>query len=419
MGIIKQAFTVLFCSLLASGALLVGCSSENNSDKRYDEAVGVAKTQPQTEEKAAASSSAASADASASAPSAAAQVSDASAPAPLQISANNVVKNDSGKVLYNPNKKYGSLWESELFSDQRFQLKIKLSASEQKEAKILARSFESHMERGKYFMHYLLSELKARNLPAELAAIPLVESGFKLRAKSHANAHGPWQFTRRTGKSFGLTVTSSYDEFYDFIASTEASLTYLEHLYQALDQDWELAFVAYNQGEFGVKKSIRRAKAAGVKKINAQTIPLTKTARTYLSRVRCYADILHHPESYGVKHPEVSDHAAFKRIELAGTVNSMKEVAKLSGVDLETLKHLNAGYLTDSLKTNKDHGLLVPVENVLKLETAIAMLSPKDTANQRLADQGAAHGSGAADQRTINPNANGITRGTTQDVALN
>lgn len=401
MGLMKKAYTVFFCSILASLALLTGCSSENNSSKHaYNDSVGVAKSQ----DLAAADRASSSTEGTSS--------EDKQDKAPLTIAAANVVKNESGAVLYNPNEKYGSLWKSDLFNDSRFKLKIKLTASEKKEAKILARSFESHMERGKYFMHYLLSELKARDLPAELAAIPLVESGFKLRAKSHANAHGPWQFTRRTGKSFGLTVTSSYDEFYDFIASTEASLTYLEHLYQALDKDWELAFVAYNQGEFGVKKSIRRAKAAGVTKINARTIPLTKTARTYLARVRCYADILHHPEAYGVEHPEVPAHAAFKRVGVAGSVTSMKEVAKITGVDIETLKHLNAGYLTDSLKTNKDHGLLVPVENVLKLETAIAMMQPKG--QTQLAEQPS-----SSTRQPIDPNATSITRGQTQDVALN
>lgn len=356
---IKKAYTVFLCSFIASCSfLLMGCSSESNKIAAYNSAENIAK--------------------------------DSKA----------VVRSESGKVLYNPSQKYGSLWQSDLFAPERFKLKVKLSKAEKKEADYLALSFESHMERGKYFMHYLLSELKARNLPAELAAIPLVESGFKQRARSSANAHGPWQFTRRTGKSFGLTVTSRYDEFYDFIASTNASLTYLEHLYQALDKNWDLAIVAYNQGEFGVKKSIRRAKAAGVKKINASTIPLTKTARTYLARVRCYADILQHPERYGVEHPKVSDHAAFKHIEIAGTVTSMKEVAKLSGVDLETLQHLNAGYLTDSLKTGEDHGLLIPVENVTRLEHAIAMIYPEG--RTQLAEQ---------------HNDSVVTRGKTQDVA--
>lgn len=286
--------------------------------------------------------------------------------------------------LYDSRKDYGSIWNSDLFNDDRFQMNIKLKPNEQKEAKVLARSFEKHMERSKMFMHYLLTELKERNLPLELAAVPLVESGFNPRAKSHAGAHGPWQFTRQTGKSFGLEVNANYDEFYDFVASTDASLTYLEHLYRAFDKNWELALIAYNQGEFGVKRAIRRAKSAGVKNIVPENLKLSKTARTYLVRFRAYADILHHPEAYGLEHPKIENRVAFKRVQVAGKVNSMREAAKLAGVDLKTLKHLNAGYLTDSLAGNKNHGLLVPIDNVRRLERAlgIAPVNPAEHAQE-------------------------------------
>ena len=45
--------------------------------------------------------------------------------------------------------------------------------------------------------------------------------------------------------------------------------------------------------------------------------------------------------------------------------------AELSGVKITTLQHLNAGYLTDSLKTQHQYGLLVPIENVKRLERAL------------------------------------------------
>lgn len=285
------------------------------------------------------------------------------------------VTKSAEELLFNPSKEYGSLWESDLFADDRFTLKIKLSDSEKREAKKLARSFESHMDRAKIFMHYLLTELEARNLPAELAAVPLVESGFKVRARSYAGAHGPWQFMRRTGKSFGLKVTSHYDEFYDFVTSTQASLSYLEHLYKELNQDWELALIGYNQGEFGVKKAIRAAKRNGVKNLSAENLPLTRGARTYLKRFRAYAAILQEPEAFGVSHPEVDNRIAFKRVAIGDRVNSMAEAAKIAGVDLDDLKHLNAGFLTDSLKSESHRGLLIPSEHALQFEQALGLVS--------------------------------------------
>lgn len=289
---------------------------------------------------------------------------------------NRSAKNVDGK-LYDPSREYGSLWNSELFNEERFKLKIKLNAREQKEAKKLARSFETHMERATLFMHYLLSELKRRNLPAELAALPLVESGFKTRAVSHAGARGPWQFTRQTGRSYGLKVSSNYDEFYDFIASTNASLTYLEHLYNELNHNWDLAIAAYNQGEFGVKRAIRRALSAGVAKneLSRDNVPLSNHAQLYIRRFRAYAAILQNPEAFGVEHPEIENHVAFKRVKIAGRINSMRRAAQLAGVDLDVLRHLNAGYLSDSLTSDRQRGLLVPIEHAARLEKALGIKS--------------------------------------------
>ena len=267
-------------------------------------------------------------------------------------------------------QKFGSLWKSDLFSAKRFKLKVALTAAEQKEAKILSRSFEQHMERAKPFMHYLLTALKERNLPAELAAVPLVESGFKPRARSNADAHGPWQFTRQTGKSFGLEVSANYDEFYDFIKSTEASLNYLTHLHNEF-KNWDFALIAYNQGEFGVKKALRKAKAMGIKEVTTDNLPVSRTAKTYIKRIRSYAAILQHPENFGVQHPLIANRAAFKQVDLQGLVTSMREVAHLSGVALPVLKHLNAGYLTDSLASKKKREILVPIDNVDQLEHAL------------------------------------------------
>lgn len=337
---IKKAFTVILCSAVA--CFLAACSSEQAVTSK-DSAV-------------------ASKGESIIAKSEVASIKAGQSTSKAEL--------DVTELYYNPSKEYESLWQSDLFTKDRFTMNVKLSVPERKEAKRLARSFESHMERGKVFMHYLLTELKARNLPAELAAVPLVESGFHQRARSHANAHGPWQFTRQTGKSFGLTVTAKYDEFYDFVASTQASLNYLEHLYRELDNDWELALIAYNQGEFAVKKAVCNAKNRGVKNISASSITLSKGARTYLKRCRAYAAILQSPESFGVSHPAVDNRVAFVSFELTNSVTSMSQAAKLSGVALDDLKHLNAGFLTDSLKTDKQRSLLIPAENAAQFMKA-------------------------------------------------
>jgi len=82
------------------------------------------------------------------------------------------------------------------------------------------------------------------------------------------------------------------------------------------------------------------------------------------------------PDRYHINLPEIKNRPAFKRVQVAGRLNSMKKAAQLSGVEVDTLKRLNAGFLTDSLKTIGDHMLLVPVDHAGRLENALDEQTP-------------------------------------------
>lgn len=279
-----------------------------------------------------------------------------------------------------------SVWESDLCDASRFKLNVKATEQERKIARSFAKTFERRLKDGNIYIHYLLSELKKNDLPIELVAIPMLESGLNTKAKSRSGAHGMWQYMRHTGNSLGLHKEGNYDEIYDFTEATKASLKYFKHLYEVMDHNWDLAAAAYNQGEYGVKRALENAKARGVKDININTVKISPAARAYVNRFHAFADLLKNPQSYGITPPHIKNRPAFKRVEIAGRIDSMKKASEMSGVSLETLKVLNAGYLSDSLKSGSNHGLIVPVANASRLESAIESykVSPRnDTADNR------------------------------------
>lgn len=304
-------------------------------------------------------------------------------------SAANIINNKTEKTSYSYNhhnyshsNKYAeSVWDSSLIDDSRFKLNIKLTAEEERWARKNAQSLATHLKEGSAFVHYLLVELDKKDLPVELMAIPLIESGLNPHVKSSAGAHGPWQFMRSTGKSLGLKRTGNYDELYDFIATTEASLDYLKYLYSELEHNWDMVAAAYNQGEFGVKKAIRQAKARGVTEFNVKTVKLSQSAKTYIKRFHAYAALLKNPEDFDLDLPVIQNRPAFKKVEVAGRISSMKKAAELSGASIKTLKKLNAGFLSDSLKTGGDHVLLVPADKAYALERALASREQESAAN--------------------------------------
>jgi hypothetical protein len=86
------------------------------------------------------------------------------------------------------------------------------------------------------------------HLPAPLAAVAVVESGFaSLDARASSRGAGVWQFIPETAKRYGLRVGDGLDERMDLERSTDAAARYLGSMYLQF-QDWPLTLAAYNQG---------------------------------------------------------------------------------------------------------------------------------------------------------------------------
>jgi membrane-bound lytic murein transglycosylase D len=124
----------------------------------------------------------------------------------------------------------------------RFQLG---QADKFRQGLIRAGAWEPHMR----------SMLAEMELPAELAALPHVESSFNPDAYSRLGAAGIWQFTRLTGRRF-LRVDHIVDERMDPFAATEAAGRLLKQNY-SVTGDWGLAVTAYNHGLAGIRRAVR------------------------------------------------------------------------------------------------------------------------------------------------------------------
>lgn len=194
--------------------------------------------------------------------------------------------------------------------------------------------FQLWLTRSASYMDLLTHNLRAEGVPEELANLVFVESGFNMHAKSVARAVGPWQFIRGTARLFGLEMTAYKDERRDPELATRAAARYLRRLYEMFDGSWPLALAAYNSGEGTVQRAIRRQRTK-----DFWSLRLPRETQDYVPKFLAAMEIASDPERYGFDLPENSP-LRFDQVTVQGPVD-LKEIARVSGVPVSELEHLN------------------------------------------------------------------------------
>lgn len=185
----------------------------------------------------------------------------------------------------------------------------------------------------------ILEELRSAGLPEQLSWLPLVESGFKVRALSRARALGLWQFISSTGTRYGLDRDNWVDERMDPVKATRAAIGYLSDLH-ALFGDWLTALAAYNCGEGNVLRQIRNQQVSYFDQFWDIYGRLPRETRRYVPRFLATLAILEDPAAYGFDLPEPLPRA---RVEVAEVSRPIELAALDRALDLQsgTLAALN------------------------------------------------------------------------------
>lgn len=236
-------------------------------------------------------------------------------------------------------------------------------------------SFNALIARSQPFMHHITEQVEKRDMPAEIALLPAVESGFRPYAYSPDGAAGLWQFMPATGRWLGLRQNWWYDGRRDVLASTEAALDYLESLNKRFDGDWLHALAAYNAGGGTVSRALRKARKA-----NASTefwdLDLPGETDRYVPRLLALAKIIADPGRYGLALPSLENKPYFTEVTTGGQID-LKVAAKLAKIPLEEMLALNPGYNRWTTLPDGPHRLLLPIDNAELFTQALAKL-PSD-----------------------------------------
>ena len=273
----------------------------------------------------------------------------------------NTIALDHGKIKSGHN----SVW-AHLRGDFRMS-EVNPELVRRHESKFVSSSayFKRTIERSRPYMYHISNEVAKRNMPAEIALLPFIESAYVTKAKSHVGASGLWQFMPATGRHYGLEQTPLYDGRHDIYAATDAALNYLQYLH-GLFGDWSLALAAYNWGEGNVGRAVNRARAQGLEPVY-ENLRMPNETRNYVPKLLAVRNIVNNPEYFGMSFADLDNKPFFKAVDIDQPID-LSAAVRLADISQAEFDALNPAFKSPVYIPKSGRKLLLPATAIATFE---------------------------------------------------
>jgi membrane-bound lytic murein transglycosylase D len=226
--------------------------------------------------------------------------------------------------------------------------------------------------RAQPYLYMIVDQLDTKQMPGELALLPMIESAFQVNAQSHAEAAGLWQFTPSTGTTFGLKQNWWYDGRRDVFASTEAATTYLKRLNKQFDGNWLLALASYNSGARTVQKAIKKNLDLSLD-TSFWSLDLPDETKSYVPKLLAIAKILSHAEEYNLALHPIPNAPLFKAVDISSQLD-LSTAAELAGMPADEFFNLNPAFNHAITAPDGSYKLLIKSKNAAAFKRKLAKL---------------------------------------------
>nr|WP_232004062.1 LysM peptidoglycan-binding domain-containing protein [Legionella jordanis] len=220
------------------------------------------------------------------------------------------------------------------------------------------------------YIYHIVTEIRKRKMPGEIALIPMIESAYDPFAYSGAGAAGLWQLMPGTGNNLGLKQDWWFDARRSIRPSTDAALNYLTYLNRYFNGNWILAIAAYDSGEGTVARAIKNSRQSS-KNIRFWSLPLPAETRAYVPRLLALAEIIKYPQRYHVSLPDIPHVPYFEEVNIGSQID-LNRAARLAGISYKDLIKLNPGYNRWATAPYKPFKLLIPANKVANFNRNLA-----------------------------------------------
>lgn len=218
--------------------------------------------------------------------------------------------------------------------------------------------------RARRYLYLLVTEAEKRNLPTELALLPIIESGLNANAQSPAAAAGLCQFIPATGRRFGLHQSALADRRKD-VACIDSMYEYLGRNAQMFDGDWLLALAGYNWGEGAVSNAIKRNAKNGLPG-DYLSLRMPNETRAYVPQLLALKKLILAPERYGIRLPAVENRPTMDcDVPIPHDID-VSVAARLAGITENEFRQLNAGVRKGIIPRGTHPTICLPFDSAVR-----------------------------------------------------
>ena len=183
--------------------------------------------------------------------------------------------------------------------------------------------------------------------------------------RSPAGAAGFWHFLKGTGREYGLEVNDYVDERYNLELATKVAAEYLQKSKNRFGS-WTMAAAAYNAGNGGMNKQIKRQKES-----DYYDLILNEETSRYVFRILALKEIMSNPEKYGFNFRDKDLYSPIPtyKVSVDTAVTDFASFAKRFGINYKILKIHNP-WLRDTYLKNasgKEYLIEIPKEGYYNL----------------------------------------------------